>query len=248
LKTTEQLKQRETEIESLKKKVESLEKQEDEVKDMQLENASLKKRLSQLEEGTEKTRELSKRVSELEKVQGQLEELQQEPEYTKMQVQELEVVKNQVAALLTCQKSMQRLMEKQDEQITKLRSWEAERDTETNSLKKLVKQLQRQNDETGVFVREELKGFREKVVRKFKVTLGKQRLNPAISSFHSTNQLSTRTKRKSPQENWVKALVDPDNAVVRKIRKVEEWKPEKNKAVLENKITSGKKHVFLRYF
>ena len=114
------MKQRETEITSLKKKVEE---QEEEVRAVQIENASLKNRLSQLEEGTEKVRELSKRVNEVEKVQGQLEELQKETESTKTLIMELEVVKSQVAALQTWKNSApwQRVMNARDEQIMELR-------------------------------------------------------------------------------------------------------------------------------
>jgi len=213
------LKQREIEIEFLKKEVE---KKDDEVKAIQLENACMKNRLNQLEEGTEKTRELSKRVNGLEEVQGQLEELQQETESTKREVKELEVVKNQVAELLTWKTSIQRLIEKQDEHIMKLRSSEEERETKTNSLKKLVEQQRRQNDETGIFLREELNRFRDNVVRKFEATVEKQRLNPATSPFNSTNQLSTRRVDRRTQ-----AAFDPDNPVVKKRRKIVEWDSEK---------------------
>jgi len=216
-KITEQLKQRETEVESLKKAVE---KKDDEVKAIQLENASMKNRLNQLEEGTEKTRELSKRVNGLEEVQGQLEELQQETESTKREVKELEVVKSQVAELLTWKTSIQRLMEKQDEHIMKLRSSEEERETKTNSVKKLVEQQRRQNDETGI-LRGKLNRFRD-VVRKFEAAVEKQRLNPATSPFNSTNPLSTRRVDRRTQ-----AAFDPDNPVVKKRRKIVEWESEK---------------------
>ena len=228
--------QRETEIESLKKKVKRLEKQDDKVNDMQIENALMKNKLSQLEEGTEKIRELSKRVNELEKVQFQLQELQQETESTKTQVKELEVVKIQAVQLLTWKESMQRVMEKQNEQIMKLRSSEEERETETNSLKKLVEQLQRQNDETGTFVKKELKQFMDNVVCKFEATLEKQQLNQATSPVNSTNQLALRRTpetltedRNCPALKRTQAVFEPDNLVAKKRRKVEEWKRRKER-------------------
>ena len=134
------MRQRETELTSLKKKVEE---QEDEVKEVQVENASLKNRLSQLEEGTEKIRELSKRLYELEKVQGQLDELQKETESTITRVMELEVVKNQVAELQTWKNSApwQRVMEERDEQIRS-----SEREIETDLLEECVQELHGQKE------------------------------------------------------------------------------------------------------
>lgn len=227
LKTTERLKQRETEITSLKKKVKE---QEDEVEALQLENTLLNDRLSHLEEGTEKIKELSKRVNELEKVQGQLEELQKETEPTKMRIVELEVVKNQVAELQTWKNSApwQRVMEEQCEQI-RLKS--SEHEMETNLLKERVEQLQWQNDKTSTFMREGLKQFLGKVASNLKATLEKQQLHPAASPVNSTNQLSMRRTSETPTDdrnrlpvNHTQAAFDPDNPVVWKRRKVEEQK------------------------
>lgn len=223
LKTTEQLKQRETEITSLKKKVKE---QEDEVGALQIENTLLNDRLSHLEEGTEKIKELSKRVNELEKVQGQLEELQKETEPTKVRIVELEVVKNQVAELQTWKNSApwQRVMEEQYELIS-------EHEMETNLLKERVEQLQRQNDKTSTFMRVGLKQFLGKVASNLKATLEKQQLNPATRPVNSTNQLSMRRTSETPTDdrnrlpvNHTQAAFDPDNPVVRKRRKVEEQK------------------------
>lgn len=223
LETTEQLKQRETEITSLKKKVKE---QEDEVGALQIENTLLNDRLSHLEEGTEKIKELSKRVNELEKVQGQLEELQKETEPTKKRIVELEVVKNQVAELQTWKNSApwQRVMEEQYEQIS-------EHEMETNLLKERVEQLQRQNDKTSTFMRVGLKQFLGKVASNLKATLEKQQLHPATRPVNSTNQLSMRRTSETPTDdrnrlpvNHTQAAFDPDNPVVRKRRKVEEQK------------------------
>lgn len=227
VKTTEQLKQRETEITSLKKKVKE---QEDKVGALQIENALLNDRLSHLEEGTEEIKELSKRVNELEKVQGQLEELQKETEPTKARIVELEVVKNQVAELQTWKNSApwQRVMEEQYERI-RLRS--SEHEMETNLLKERVEQLQRQNDKTSTFMRVGLKQFLSKVASNLKATLEKQQLHLAASPVNSTNQLSMRTTSETPTDdrnrlpvNHTQAAFDPDNPVVRKRRKVEEQK------------------------
>ena len=193
----------------------------------------MKNRLSQLEEGTEKVRELSKRVNEVEKVQGQLEALQKETESTKTRIMELEVVKSEVAALQTWKNSTpwQRVMNEQDEQITRLTCRSSECEEETNLLKRRVEQLQRQNDETATSLRIGLKQFMDNVVCKFKATLEKQQLNPATSPVNLTNQLSMRRTPENPTEdrnllvvNHTQAAFDPDNLVAKKRRKVEEQK------------------------
>lgn len=214
------MKQCKTEITSLKKKVEE---QDDEVGALQIENALLNNRFSNLEEGTEKTKE---RVNELEKVQGQLEELQKES--TKTQIMELKVMKNQVAELQTWKNSApwQRALERRCEQIKR------SSELETNLLKERVVQLQRQNDETFTFMREEMKQFVDKVVCRFKATLEKQQLNPATRPVNSTNQLSMRRTSETPTDdrnrlpvNHTQAAFDPDNLVrARKRQKVEREK------------------------
>ena len=215
------MKQCKTEITSLKKKVEE---QDDEVGALQIENALLNNRFSNLEEGTEKTKE---RVNELEKVQGQLEELQKES--TKTQIMELKVMKNQVAELQTWKNSApwQRALERRCER-------------ETNLLKERVVQLQRQNDETFTFMREEMKQFVDKVVCSFKATLEKQQLNPATRPVNSTNQLSMRRTSETPTDdrnrlpvNHTQAAFGPDNLVRARKRQKVEW--EKMAKILESK-------------
>ena len=228
------MKHHETEITSLKKKVEE---QEDEVGALQIENALLNDRLINLEEGTEKMKE---RVNELEKVQGQLEELQRkETEYTKTRIMELEVVKNQVAELQAWKNSApwQRVMEEQDERIKRsMRSSERE----TNLLKERVEQ---QYDRTSVFMRGVMKQFLEKVVCKFKATLETQRPNPATRAVNSTNQLSMPRISETPTDDRTRlpvdhtqAAFDPDNMV--RARKRQRVELKKKTEILTSKYVS----------